>query len=91
MLFLTKNEESIGGLKTHQKVTKDLYWLSLVFPSLSPLVGGMIQLPALLLMHCDYGLVKHAYSFTPSIRIKNTLVELAELLEFFQGYFNFLP
>ncbi|MCE7057883.1 UbiA family prenyltransferase [Algoriphagus sp. AGSA1] len=85
--YFDKDEESIGGLKHPPKVTKDLYWLSMVFFLIAIGIGGTINLSfALMLM--VYGVVSMAYSH-PSIRIKKYPWWSWFIAGFFQGYFTF--
>ena len=66
--YFDKDEKSIGGLKHPPKVTKDLYWISLVFDAIAIVMGFVIswQFATMLFI---YGLVSKAYS-RPSIRLK---------------------
>lgn len=85
--YFDKDEESIGGLKYPPKVTKDLYWVSLVFFLFAISIGATINFSfaAMLLI---YGLVSMAYSH-PSIRIKKYPWASWFIAGFFQGYFTF--
>lgn len=85
--YFDKDEESIGGLKNPPKVTKDLYWLSLVFFLIAIGLAGMINF-SFASMIVVYGLVSMAYSH-PSIRIKKYPWLSWAIAGFFQGYFTF--
>jgi len=66
--YFDKDEGSIGGLKNPPKVSKQLYYISLVLDILGILLALYInwQFAMMLLI---YGLVSKAYSH-PSIRLK---------------------
>ncbi|MEB2773704.1 UbiA family prenyltransferase [Algoriphagus sp. D3-2-R+10] len=85
--YFDKDEESIGGLKHPPKVTKDLYWLSLVFFLIAIGIGASINF-SFALMLVIYGLVSMAYSH-PSIRIKKYPWLSWFIAGLFQGYFTF--
>lgn len=85
--YFDKDEESIGGLKNPPKVTKDLYWLSLVFFLIAIGLAGMINF-SFASMIVIYGLVSMAYSH-PSIRIKKYPWLSWLIAGFFQGFFTF--
>ncbi len=85
--YFDKDEESIGGLKHPPKVTKDLYWLSLIFFLLAIGIGASINF-SFALMLVIYGLVSMAYSH-PSIRIKKYPWLSWFIAGLFQGYFTF--
>lgn len=85
--YFDKDEESIGGLKNPPKVTKDLYWLSLVFFLIAIGLATIINF-SLASMVVVYGLVSMAYSH-PGIRIKKYPWLSWLIAGFFQGYFTF--
>lgn len=85
--FFDKDEESIGGLKNPPKVTKDLYWLSIIFFIIAIGLGGLINF-SFASMILVYGLVSMAYSH-PSIRIKKYPWLSWLIAGLFQGYFTF--
>jgi 4-hydroxybenzoate polyprenyltransferase len=85
--YFDKDEESIGGLKTPPKVTKDLYWLSLIFFIIAIGLAGLINF-SFASMIILYGLVSMAYSH-PMIRIKKYPWLSWLIAGFFQGYFTF--
>ncbi|WP_057938941.1 UbiA family prenyltransferase [Algoriphagus resistens] len=85
--YFDKDEESIGGLKFPPKVTKDLYWLSLVFFLVAIGIGATINL-GFALMLLIYGLVSMAYSH-PMVRIKKYPWLSWFIAGLFQGYFTF--
>ncbi|MEM8895006.1 MAG: ubiquinone biosynthesis protein UbiA, partial [Bacteroidota bacterium] len=86
--YFDKDEQSIGGLKNPPKVSKELYWISLLFDGIALAVGLWIswQFAVMLLV---YGLVSKAYSH-PSIRLKKMPIIGWITAGFFQGYFTFL-
>lgn len=86
--YFDKDEESIGGLKSPPKVSKELYWASLSLDLLALLLGFFIS-PLFVLMIFIYGLVSKAYSH-PSIRLKSMPFVGWLCAGFFQGYFTFL-
>lgn len=85
--YFDKDEKSIGGLRNPPKVTKGLYYLSLLFFVLSLALGLMInwQFSSMLLV---YSLVSMAYSH-PSIRLKKYPYASWIVAGFFQGCFTF--
>jgi 4-hydroxybenzoate polyprenyltransferase len=85
--YFDKDEESIGGLKNPPKVTKDLYWLSLIFFIIAIGLAGLINF-SFVSMIVLYGLVSMAYSH-PLIRIKKYPWLSWLIAGFFQGYFTF--
>jgi 1,4-dihydroxy-2-naphthoate octaprenyltransferase len=85
--YFDKDEESIGGLKNPPKVTKDLYWISLLFFAIAIGLGGLINCSFASMLFC-YGLISMAYSH-PSVRIKKYPWLSWFIAGFFQGYFTF--
>ncbi len=85
--YFDKDEESIGGLKTPPKVTRDLYWTSLVFFAVAIGIGLLISLN-FACMILIYGLISMAYSH-PMIRLKKYPWLSWFVAGFFQGYFTF--
>lgn len=85
--YFDKDEKSIGGLRNPPKVTKGLYYLSLLFFVISLALGLMInwQFSSMLLV---YSLVSMAYSH-PSIRLKRYPYMSWIVAGFFQGCFTF--
>lgn len=85
--YFDKDEKSIGGLRNPPKVTKGLYYLSLLFFVVSLCLGLMInwQFSSMLLV---YSLVSMAYSH-PSIRLKRYPYISWIVAGFFQGCFTF--
>lgn len=86
--YFDKDEQSIGGLKTPPKVTKDLYGVSIVMDGLAFLAGLVIhwKFSVMLLI---YGLVSKSYSH-PSIRLKSKPILGWLVVGAFQGYFTLL-
>ncbi|WP_158860900.1 UbiA family prenyltransferase [Lunatibacter salilacus] len=85
--YFDKDEESIGGLKHPPKVTKGLYFLSMVFFLMALLVGLGINYEYSIMM-LVYGLVSMAYSH-PSVRLKKYPYISWVTAGYFQGYFTF--
>lgn len=85
--YFDKDEKSIGGLRNPPKVTKGLYYLSLIFFVISLILGLKInwQFSSMLLV---YSLVSMAYSH-PSIRLKKYPYLSWVVAGFFQGCFTF--
>ncbi|WP_245811235.1 UbiA family prenyltransferase [Ekhidna lutea] len=86
--YFDKDEKSIGGLKHPPKVTKELYWVSLVLDGLGLVLSFLISME-FLLMILIYGLISKAYSH-PSIRLKKFPIMGWLAAGIFQGYFTFL-
>ncbi|NVJ87229.1 MAG: UbiA family prenyltransferase [Algoriphagus sp.] len=85
--YYDRDTESIGGLKTPPKVTKDLLGLSLAFFGIALLLAWRINLE-FASMVLIYGLVSMAYSH-PSLRIKRFPWLGWLIAGLFQGYFTF--
>lgn len=85
--YFDKDEGSIGGLKHPPKVSKDLYYLSLLFFLLA-LVGAFMVSFSFCIMVLVYGLVSMAYSH-PWIRLKKYPYLSWLTAGIFQGYFTF--
>ena len=85
--YFDKDEKSIGGLRNPPKVTKGLYFLSLVFFVIALLLGLKVnwEFSSMLLV---YSLVSMAYSH-PSIRLKKYPYGSWIVAGFFQGCFTF--
>lgn len=86
--YFDKDEESIGGLKNPPKVTKQLYYISLLFDIVGLVLGLFISVE-FTIMILVYGLVSKAYSH-PSIRLKKYPVIGWLAAGIFQGYFTFI-
>jgi 1,4-dihydroxy-2-naphthoate octaprenyltransferase len=85
--YFDKDEKSIGGLRNPPKVTKGLYFLSLLFFVLALSLGMTInwQFGSMLLV---YSLVSMAYSH-PSVRLKKYAYGSWFIAGLFQGCFTF--
>lgn len=85
--YFDKDEKSIGGLRNPPKVSKGLYFLSLLFFLISLVLGWLInwQFTCMLLV---YGLVSMAYSH-PSVRLKKFPYASWMVAGIFQGAFTF--
>ncbi|ERM82120.1 ubiquinone biosynthesis protein UbiA [Rhodonellum psychrophilum GCM71 = DSM 17998] len=86
--YFDKDEKSIGGLKNPPKVTKGLYYLSLLFFVVSLFLGSLINW-AFVSMLLVYSLVSMAYSH-PSIRLKKYAYLSWITAGIFQGFFTFV-
>lgn len=86
--YFDKDEGSIGGLRNPPKVSKELYWTSLIFDLLA-LVLGMWISSEFVIMIFIYGLISKGYSH-PSIRLKKYPIAGWLAAGIFQGYFTFL-
>ena len=84
--YFDKDEKSIGGLKHPPKVTKDLYWISLVFDAIAIVMGFVISWQFAVMLFI-YGMVSKAYSH-PSVRLKKYAFLSWFMAGFFQGAFT---
>lgn len=86
--YFDKDEQSIGGLKNPPKVSKELYWIALIF-DLAALILGMFISVEFVVMIFIYGLISKAYSH-PAIRLKKYPIAGWLAAGIFQGYFTYL-
>ncbi|MEM9895776.1 MAG: UbiA family prenyltransferase [Bacteroidota bacterium] len=86
--YFDKDEKSIGGLKKPPKVSKELYWVSLLFDGVGLASGALISFDFVWMIFV-YGLVSKAYSH-PLIRLKKMPFIGWLAAGIFQGYFTFL-
>lgn len=86
--YFDKDEKSIGGLKNPPKVSKELYWVSLIFDLAALLLGFLISVEFVVMVFI-YGLVSKAYSH-PAVRLKKRPITGWLAAGLFQGYFTFL-
>lgn len=86
--YFDKDEGSIGGLKEPPKVTKELYWVALLFDTVGIILAAILSVELAALMFV-YGLVSKAYSH-PSVRLKKMPIAGWLTAGIFQGYFTFL-
>lgn len=86
--YFDKDEKSIGGLKNPPKVSKGLYYMSLIFDLIAISIGAMINWQFAVMLFL-YGLVSKAYSH-PLVRIKKYAYLSWFIAGFFQGFFTFL-
>lgn len=86
--YFDKDKKSIGGLKHPPKVTKGLYYTSLLFDIIALSLGLLIswQFASMLLI---YGIVSKAYSH-PSVRLKKYPWVSWFIAGLFQGAFTFI-
>lgn len=86
--YFDRDEQSIGGLKVPPKVTKELWYLVVLFDLLA--IGSALLVGYLFaVMVISYLLVSKAYSFD-KIRLKKYPVAGAFTVIFFQGFFTYL-
>ncbi|MEP1035504.1 UbiA family prenyltransferase [Ekhidna sp.] len=86
--YFDKDEGSIGGLKHPPKVSRQLYYVSLLMDALGLALALVISFEFLLMIFI-YGAVSKAYSH-PSIRLKKYPLIGWLAAGVFQGYFTFL-
>lgn len=86
--YFDKDEQSIGGLKSPPKVSKQLYNTSLALDVLALALGLLISIEFSVML-LVYGLVSKAYSH-PSIRLKKMPIIGWLAAGVFQGYFTVL-
>lgn len=86
--YFDKDEKSIGGLKDPPPVSRQLYWVSLLFDLLALLFGALINFHFVIMLFI-YGLVSKAYSH-PTVRIKKYPLLSWLIAGYFQGSFTFL-
>ncbi|MEQ9403216.1 MAG: UbiA family prenyltransferase [Cyclobacteriaceae bacterium] len=86
--YFDKDEKSIGGLKNPPPVSKELYWVSLLFDFTGLVLGLLVSLEFTIMIFV-YGLVSKAYSH-PLVRLKKYPVSGWLAAGIFQGYFTWL-
>ena len=86
--YFDRDESSIGGLKHPPKVTKNLFWLVILFDVLAIASALFISLNFAILITI-YLLVSKAYSYD-KIRLKKYPIWSTLVVIFFQGGFTFL-
>ncbi|MEQ8905417.1 UbiA family prenyltransferase [Ekhidna sp.] len=86
--YFDKDEGSIGGLRNPPKVSKELYWTSLVIDLLALVLGMWISIEFVIMIFI-YGIISKAYSH-PAIRLKKYPIIGWLAAGIFQGYFTFL-
>jgi len=87
--YFDKDEQSIGGLQHPPKVTRQLYYASLILDLLAMTVGAIFVGLEFMVMLLVYGLASKAYSH-PAFRLKKYPISGWLTVFFFQGYFTFL-
>ena len=85
--YFDKDEDSIGGLKNPPKVTKNLYWVSLLFDLVALLLGLLVGWQFVVMLFV-YGLISKAYSH-PSIRLKKLAITGWLAAGIFRGTLHF--
>jgi 1,4-dihydroxy-2-naphthoate octaprenyltransferase len=85
--YYDRDEQSIGGLKSPPKVTRQLWYLVVLFDILGILLSLLVNLP-FATMIIMYLLVSKAYSFD-KIRLKKYPLIGALTVIFFQGWFTY--
>ncbi|MEO9872860.1 UbiA family prenyltransferase [Ekhidna sp.] len=86
--YFDKDEGSIGGLKVPPKVTKELYWVSLIFDLIGLILALLISWEFMVMIFI-YGLISKAYSH-PNYRLKSRPIIGWLAAGVFQGYFTFI-
>ncbi len=86
--YFDKDEGSIGGLKHPPKVSKELYYVSLIMDAIGLILAMLISIEFMLMIFV-YGGISKAYSH-PSIRLKKFPIIGWLAAGIFQGYFTFL-
>lgn len=86
--YFDKDEGSIGGLKNPPKVSKELYYTSLLFDFFAIALGLLLSWQFAFMLFV-YGLVSKAYSH-PWVRLKKMPIIGWLAAGFFQGSFTFL-
>lgn len=86
--YFDKDEKSIGGVKNPLKVSKELYYVSLLLDLVGLLLAVWIGW-VFTIMVLIYGMVSKAYSH-PSVRLKKYPILGWIVAGFFQGYFTFI-
>ncbi len=86
--YFDKDEESIGGLEYPPKVSRELYFYSLLFDGIALLLALIVSFEFAVLLFI-YGLASKAYSH-PAIRLKKYPFTSWILAGFFQGCFTYL-
>ena len=86
--YFDKDEGSIGALENPPPVSKQLYFISILFDLLAMLIGFFISWQFVLMIFI-YGIISKAYSH-PSIRLKKLPYTSWFIAGFFQGFFSFI-
>ncbi|HEY3402042.1 MAG TPA: UbiA family prenyltransferase [Ohtaekwangia sp.] len=87
--YFDKDEKSIGGLKNPPRVTKGLYYLSILFDLIAIVLAAIMLTITFSIMVFIYGLISKAYSH-PAIRLKKYPIIGWLTVSIFQGLFTFL-
>lgn len=85
--YFDKDEGSIGGLKNPPKVTKNLYYVSLLTDFVGNLLAFVVSWQFAIMIFV-YGLASKSYSH-PSVRLKSKPYLGWLVAGFFQGFFTF--
>jgi 1,4-dihydroxy-2-naphthoate octaprenyltransferase len=86
--YFDKDEGSIGGLEHPPQVSKELYWVALLFDGIAIAIAAFISWQFAVALWV-YGLVSKAYSH-PLIRLKKYPIMSWLVVAFFQGFFTYL-
>jgi len=86
--YFDKDEGSIGGLEKPPPVSKELYWVSLLFDFIAILIGLMVSWQFAVGLFL-YGLISKAYSH-PAVRLKKYPIASLLIVAVFQGAFTYL-
>lgn len=85
--YCDRDEESIGGLKNPPRVTKELFFLVIIFDILAIVFAFLLFVP-FGIMVSYYLAASKAYSY-PTIRLKKYAIVGAAVIFIFQGAFTF--
>ncbi|MEM9324566.1 MAG: UbiA family prenyltransferase [Bacteroidota bacterium] len=86
--YFDKDEGSIGGLKRPPAVSKELYWVALLFDFAGTVLAMLVSW-RFAIMILIYGLISKAYSH-PAVRLKKYPILGWVAAGVFQGYFTFM-
>lgn len=86
--YFDKDEKSIGGLKNPPKVTKGLYYLSILFDIVAIALAFIKISFVFAVMVFVYGMISKAYSH-PAVRLKKYPIMGWMIVSLFQGLFTF--
>ena len=86
--YFDRDKGSIGGLRNPPAVTRELYWVALIFDAVAIVIGLWVS-PVFGVLLFLYGLASKAYSH-PLVRLKKYPWAGWLIAGLFQGYFTFI-
>lgn len=86
--YFDKDEGSIGGLEHPPQVSRELYWVALLFDGIAITIAAFVSWQFAVALFV-YGLVSKVYSH-PLIRLKKYPIVSWLVVAFFQGFFTYL-